>query len=152
MAKNHGVVMVNFYPVFLSDEVARASRERDTKLAPQIAELKTKDPDEGEVYNKGLKELMEANPIPKIPYTLIVDHIDHIVKVAGIDTVGIGSDFDGIPGTPTGMEDVSKLPAIRNELERRGYSGGDIDKILGENFMRVFAEVERVAKEMKASK
>jgi membrane dipeptidase len=152
MAKNRGVVMVNFYPVFLSDEVARASRERDTKLAPQIAELKTKDPDEGEVYNKGLKELMEANPIPKIPYTLIVDHIDHIVKVAGIDTVGIGSDFDGIPGTPTGMEDVSKLPAIRNELERRGYSGGDIDKILGENFMRVFAEVERVAKEMKASK
>ena len=150
MAKNHGVVMVNFYPVFLSDEVARASRERDTKLAPQIAELKAKDPDEGEVYNKGLKELMDANPIPKIPYTLIVDHIDHIVKVAGIDTVGIGSDFDGIPGTPTGMEDVSKLPAIRSELERRGYSKGDIDKVLGENFMRVFAEVERVAKEMQA--
>jgi membrane dipeptidase len=152
MAKNHGVVMVNFYPVFLSDEVARASRERDTKLAPQIAELKAKDPDEGEVYNKGLKELMDANPILKIPYTLIVDHIDHIVKVAGIDTVGIGSDFDGIPGTPTGMEDVSKLPAIRSELERRGYSRGDIDKVLGENFMRVFAEVERVAKEMQAAR
>jgi membrane dipeptidase len=152
MAKNHGVVMVNFYPVFLSDEVAKASRERDTKLAPQIAELKAKDPDEGEVYNKGLKELMDANPIPKIPYTLIVDHIDHIVKVAGIDTVGIGSDFDGIPGTPTGMEDVSKLPAIRSELERRGYSRGDIDKVLGENLMRVFAEVERVAKEMQAAR
>jgi membrane dipeptidase len=152
MAKNHGVVMVNFYPVFLSDEVAKASKERDTKLASEIADLKAKDPDEGEVYDKGLKELMDANPIPKVPYTLIVDHIDHIVKVAGIDTVGIGSDFDGIPATPAGMEDVSKLPSIRNELQRRGYSKGDIDKILGENFMRVFAEVERVAREMKASK
>ena len=152
MAKNHGVVMVNFYPVFLSDEVAQASKERDTRLAPQIAELKAKDSEEGEVYRKGLKELMDANPLPKISYTLIVDHIDHIVKVAGIDSVGIGSDFDGIPGTPSGMEDVSKLPAIRKELQRRGYSPGDIDKILGENFMRVFADVERIAKEMQTAR
>ena len=152
MAKNHGVVMVNFYPVFLSDEVAQASKERDTRLAPQIAELKAKDSEEGEVYRKGLKELMDANPLPKISYTLIVDHIDHIVKVAGIDSVGIGSDFDGIPGTPSGMEDVSKLPAIRKELQRRGYSPGDIDKILGENFMRVFTDVERVAKEMQTAR
>jgi membrane dipeptidase len=152
MARNHGVVMVNFYPVFLSDDVAKASRERDARLAPQIAELAAKDPDEGDVYRNGLKLLMDASPLPQIPYTLIADHIDHIVKVAGIDSVGIGSDFDGIPGTPTGMEDVSKLPAIRKELERRGYSHVDIDKILGENFMRVFAEVERVARDMKVAK
>ncbi|HEY8131135.1 MAG TPA: membrane dipeptidase, partial [Thermoanaerobaculia bacterium] len=76
------------------------------------------------------------------------DHIDHIVKVAGVDTVGIGSDFDGIGETPQGMEDVSKLPAIRAELKKRGYSEADIRKIMGENLMRVFAQVEKVAKEM----
>lgn len=151
MAKNHGVVMVNFYPVFLSTEAAVASKEREKRLAPQIAELKAKDPAEGEVYKAGMKELMSANPLPKVPYTRIVDHIDYIVKVAGIDSVGIGSDFDGIPATPEGMEDVSKLPSIRQELKKRGYSEGDIRKIMGENFMRVFAEVERVARGLESA-
>jgi membrane dipeptidase len=77
---------------------------------------------------------------------VIVDHIDHMVKVAGIDHVGIGSDFDGIGDVPEGMEDVSKLPAIRAELKRRGYSDDDVRKVMGENFMRVFGEVEKIAK------
>jgi membrane dipeptidase len=148
IAKNHGVVDVNFYPVFLSDAVRKASKERDERLKPQIDALKAKDPSEGVVYETELKKLMDANPIETVSYTAIVDHIDHIVKIAGIDSVGIGSDFDGIPNTPTGMEDVSHLPAIRKELERRGYSEADIRKIMGENFMRVFAEVERVARKM----
>jgi len=151
LAKNHGVVQVNFYPVFLSGEVLKASRERDERLKPAIAELKLKDPTEGPVYQEGLKKLTQENPLPKVPYTVIVDHIDHIVKVAGIDSVGIGSDFDGIPDTPKGMEDVSHLPAIREELKRRGYSEADIRKIMGENLMRVFAEVERVAHEMQTA-
>jgi membrane dipeptidase len=148
LAKNHGVMQVNFYPVFLSGDVLKASRARDERLKPAIADLKIKDPAEGEVYQEGVKKLMADDPLPKIPYTTIVDHIDHIVKVAGVETVGIGSDFDGIPDTPSGMEDVSKLPAIRDELKRRGYSDADIRKIMGENLMRVFAEVERVAKQM----
>ena len=148
MGKNSGVVMVNFYPVFLSDEVAAASKEREKKLAPQIAELKAKDPNEGAVYDAGIAKLYAENPLPPVSYTRIVDHIDHIVKVAGIDHVGLGSDFDGIPSAPEGMEDVSKLPNIRAELKRRGYSEKDINKIMGENFMRVFAEVERIAKTM----
>jgi membrane dipeptidase len=152
VAKNHGVVMVNFYPVFLSTEVAQAFAAREKKLAPAIAELKAKDPAQGEVYDKGLKALFEANPLPRVPYTVIVDHIDHIAKVAGVDSVGIGSDFDGIGATPAGMEDVSKLPAIRAELERRGYTQGEIRKIMGENFMRVFTEVERISKELSSSK
>jgi membrane dipeptidase len=147
LAKKGGVVMVNFYPVFLSEAVYKASKERDERLKPAIAELKAKDPSEGEAYKEGVKKLMDANPLPKVPYTLIVDHIDHMVKVAGVDHVGIGSDFDGIGSTPEGMEDVSKLPKIREELKRRGYSEGDIKKIMGENFMRVFAEAEKVAKE-----
>jgi membrane dipeptidase len=152
LAKNGGVAMVNFYPVFLSDEVAKASKARDEKLKPEIAALKAKDPSEGTVYQEGVRKLMAGNPLPKVSWTVIVDHIDHMVKVAGIDHVGIGSDFDGIPEVPEGMEDVSKLPAIPAELKRRGYSESDVRKIMGENFLRVFAEAERVAKELQAAK
>lgn len=148
MAKNGGVVMVNFYPVFLSDEVAAADKERDKKLAADMAALKAKDPSEGAEFDAGVAKLYEANPLPKVSYTVIADHIDHIVKVAGIDHVGIGSDWDGITSTPAGMEDASKLPALRAELKKRGYSDADVRKIMGENFMRVFAEVEKVAKTM----
>src|SRR5712692_6791936 len=141
LAKNGGVAMVNFYTVFLSEEARLASVEREKKLAPQIADLKAKDPSEGEVYDKGIEELHRQNPLPPVPYTAIVDHIAHMVEVAGIDHVGIGSDFDGISGNhPVGMEDVSKLPAIHAELKKRGYAEGDIQKIMGENFMRAFAE------------
>jgi membrane dipeptidase len=152
LAKNGGVAMVNFYPVFLSDEVAKASKAREEKLKPDIAALKAKDTNEGPEYQEGVRKLMAANPLPKVSWTVIVDHIDHMVKVAGIDHVGIGSDFDGIPSVPEGMEDVSKLPAIPAELKRRGYSDTDIRKIMGENFMRVFGEAERVAKELQAAK
>src|SRR6266849_7478807 len=148
VAKNHGVVQVNFYPVFLSNNVLKASREREEDIKPAITELKSKDPAEGTPYQESVKKLLADNPLPKVPWAVIVDHIDHIAKVAGVDSVGIGSDFDGISVTPEGMEDVSKLPKIRAELKRRGYSEGDIRKIMGENLMRVFAEVERVARRM----
>ena len=79
-----------------------------------------------------------------------MDHMDHIAKVAGIDHLGIGSDFDGVPltGLPVGMEDISKLPTITYELMKRGYSDADIKKVLGENLLRVMSQVERVAAEM----
>lgn len=142
------MVQVNFYPEFLSNDVLHASEARDEKLKPAIAALKAKDPAEGEVFEAGVRKLYAENPLPPVPYTRIVDHIDHMVKIAGIDHVGIGSHFDGISIVPVGMEDVSKLPAIPAELRRRGYSEADIRKIMGENFMRVFAEVERVSRGM----
>ena len=147
LAKNGGVAMVNFYPVFLSTEVAKAARDRDDRLKPVIAELKKKYPADSDEYEAEMKKVLAADPLPRIPYTVIVDHIDHMVDVAGIDHVGIGSDFDGIGAVPVGMEDVSKLPAIRDKMKDRGYNETEIRKVLGENFMRVFAEVERVAKE-----
>jgi membrane dipeptidase len=148
VAKNHGVVMVNFYPVFLSTAVAQAAAARDERLKSRIAELKAQDPSEGEVYRSEVKRLLDANPLPRIEWTVIVDHIDHIAKVAGVDSVGIGSDFDGIGDVPRGMEDVSQLTRIPEELKRRGYSDADVRKIMGENFMRVFAQAERVAREL----
>ena len=149
LARNGGVAMVNFYPVFLSDDVAKASKEREERLKPSIAELKARYPNEGAEYQAEVKRLMDLNPIPKVSYLAIADHIDHMVKVAGIDHVGIGSDFDGIGEVPRGMEDVSHLPALREELKLRRYSEADIRKIMGMNFMRVFAEVEKVSRELR---
>lgn len=152
LSKNGGVAMVNFYPVFLSSEVARAHDEREKRLAPQLEQLKLKYGEGTPDYDDAEDALMKANPLPKVPYTRIVDHIDHMVAVAGIDHVGIGSDFDGIGETPSGMEDVSKLPNIRAELKRRGYPEADIRKIMGENFMRVFRDAERVSRELRGEK
>ncbi len=76
---------------------------------------------------------------------MLIDHFDHIAKVAGIDHVGIGSDFDGVPNLPVGMEDISKLPNITYELLKRGYREKEVKKVLGDNFMRAFAQAEAVA-------
>ena len=150
IAKNRGVVMVNFNPPFLTTEVAQASAAREERLKPTVDELKRRYPDEGPQYGEEIRKLYLLNPIPKVPWQRIVDHIDYIVKVAGVDYVGLGSDFDGVSSIPTGMEDVSKLGSIPEELKRRGYSQADIRKIMGENFMRVFGDAERVSRQMRA--
>jgi membrane dipeptidase len=113
--------------------------------------LKDRYPGEGAAYAKEVKALMDANPLPRIPWTVIVDHIDHIVKVAGIDHVGIGADFDGANDMPEGAKDVSMLPNITYELLKRGYSERDIRKILGDNLLRAMAQAERVSRSMSRS-
>ncbi len=144
-AKNGGVVMVNFYPGFIDQKVVVASRERDARLKPQTDALKEQYKDDPKKLEEETNKLMAANPLPKTPFSVLVDHFDHIVKVAGIDHVGIGSDFDGIPSLPIGMDDISQLPNLTYELLRRGYSEKDVRKVLGENFMRAFAQSERVS-------
>lgn len=146
IAKNGGVVMVNFYPAFIDQKYLDADRARDVRLKPQLDDLDKRFKDDPTRLADERKKLMDANPLPQTPLSVLIDHIDHIVKIAGIDHVGIGSDFDGVPSLPVGMEDISKLPNITYELLRRGYSEKDIRKILGENFLRVFAEAERVAR------
>jgi len=89
-------------------------------------------------------------PVPS--YTAIADHIDHAVKVGGIDHVGLGSDFDGIDSAPRGMEDVSKLPNLVRELARRGYTEEDLTEILGGNLLRVMRQVEDVSRKMSSGK
>lgn len=147
VGKNGGVVMVNFFPMFISNEYGAAWNARSEALAPQIEELKKKHGDHTNAFWDARQALFAQHPIPPVPMTVVADHIDHMVQVAGIDHVGLGSDYDGISATPAGLEDVSKLPALTAELQRRGYTEEQLRKILGENFMRVFADVERVARD-----
>jgi membrane dipeptidase len=96
-------------------------------------------------------ERIWAGKIPRPPLKSLIDHIDHIAKVAGVDHVGLGSDFDGVSGaTPQGMDSAADLPKITQALVDRGYSASDIHKILGGNLLRAFREVERVSREMQS--
>src|ERR1043165_2074806 len=152
IAKNGGVVQVNFYSVFVDEKtVAPQSAERDKRLKAQQDAINEKYKDDPERLAEESDKLEAANPLPPLPISKLIDHIDHIVKVAGIDHVGIGADFDGANDMPEGAQDVSMLPNITYELLKRGYSEQDIRKILGENFLRVFAEAERVSRSMSKS-
>ena len=152
IAKNGGVVQVNFYSVFVDAKtVAPQSAERDRKLKAQQDAIDEKYKNDPERRGEESDKLEAAHPLPPLPISKLIDHIDHIVKVAGIDHVGIGADFDGANDMPEGAQDVSMLPNITYELLKRGYSERDIRKILGENFLRAFAEAERVARTMSKS-
>ena len=146
IGRNGGVVMVNFYPAFIDENVRRAIEERNARLKPERDRLNEQLKDDPARLAEELRKLNEANPLPRTPLSVLIDHIDHIAKVAGIDHVGLGSDFDGVPFLPEGMEDVAQLPNISYELLRRGYSEGDVRKVLGENLMRAFAQAERVSR------
>jgi membrane dipeptidase len=146
IAQKGGVVQVNFYAAFVDENAIKAGDERDARLKPQLDALALKYKDDPERLAEEGDKIEAANPLPPTPISKLIDHIDHIVKVAGIDHVGIGADFDGANDFPEGAKDVSMLPNITYELLKRGYSEGDIRKILGENLLRVFAEVERVAR------
>jgi membrane dipeptidase len=147
IAKNGGVVQVNFYSVFVdTDTVSPQSAERDRRIKAQQDAIDEKYKDDPERRAEESDKLEAANPLPPLPISKLIDHIDHIVKVAGIDHVGIGADFDGANDMPEGAQDVSMLPNITYELLKRGYSERDIRKILGENLLRVMAQAERVAR------
>ena len=138
--------MVNFYPSFLDARTNKEENERSARLKPQIDALRTQYKGDEKGFNEAQRKFFDANPIYITPYTTIVDHIDHIKQVAGIDHVGIGSDFDGVPFLPAGMNGMEDLVLVTYEMLRRGYSEQDIRKVLGENFLRAFAKAEQVAK------
>ncbi|HEX8203036.1 MAG TPA: dipeptidase [Isosphaeraceae bacterium] len=141
VAKNGGVVMVNFYSGFLVAEAA-------TMVADARRELKARFPDP-KAYEKALDDWFASHTLPRGGVADVADHIDHIAQVAGIDHVGIGSDFDGIVSTPVGLEDVSCYPRLTEELLRRGHSEADVRQILGGNVLRAFREAGRVAEELR---
>ena len=152
IAKNGGVVQVNFYSYFVDAKtVGPQSDERNRRLQAQNDALTAKYPDDPERLSEEKSKLEAQNPLPPLPLAKLINHIDHIVKVAGIDHVGLGPDFDGANDFPEGARDVSMYPNITYELLKRGYSEQDIRKILGENFLRVFAQAELVARRMSRS-
>jgi membrane dipeptidase len=146
VAQNKGVVMINFYPAFLDQRYLDESRARDQKLRTEITAIRDKYKHDRDGLNTAMRALYAANPIYVPSYTVIVDHIDHVKQVAGIDYVGIGSDFDGVPLLPEPMQGMEDLVLVTYEMLRRGYTEQEVLKVLGGNFMRVFAAAEKVAK------
>ncbi len=149
-----GVVMVNFYSAFLSEDYRNALKAMEPEVEKEIDALKAKDKAEGrETTQAEIDKLRRAaaDRIPRPPFSLLIDHIDHIAKVAGVDHVGLGSDFDGVNGQlPEGLDSPADFPKITAALMARGYSAEDCRKILGGNLLRVFREVEAASKQLQA--
>ncbi len=149
-----GVVQVNFFSGFLSQAYYDALKAKQPEIDKATADLKAKAKAEGREVNPSEIQNLQSSiydTIPKPPFSVIIDHIDHIAKVAGVDHVGIGSDFDGVSGQlPEGMNSAADLPKITEGLMARGYSAEDCRKIMGGNLLRVFREVEQVSKQLQA--
>ena len=147
LARNGGVCMINFFSAFISDDVAQVimkAQKRPKKNGdPTAGTGGTEEmPDDRTDWDTYL-EWFQALGAPRATLDQVADHIFHAAEVAGIDHVGIGSDFDGVPSLPDGLTDASMLPALSARLLERGMSEGDLEKVLGGNFLRVFQEVER---------
>jgi membrane dipeptidase len=154
LAAKGGVVQINYHVGFLSQEF-RDAEKADPEINKAISAevMKRCGDNQGCQLIEGdriTREYVEQGKLPRVDFAKIIEHIDHAVKVAGVDHVGLGSDFDGA-NMPYGMEDATKLPKITEALLQKGYSEGDVKKILGENTLRVMTEVERVSREMNSA-
>lgn len=140
LPKNGGIVMVNFFSGFVVPESARTMAE----MFHIRRSLKQKYPDDQESFTREMAAWEKSHPIERGTANDVMDHIDHLVQVAGIDHVGIGSDYDGIGKTPEGLEDVSTYPVLTELMLQRGYSEEAIHKVMSQNMLRVFREALRV--------
>jgi membrane dipeptidase len=156
VAKNGGVVQVNFYNAFIDENYRQAAeaqkKDRESAVAAHVAQRKAAGQPVSYLDEDRIEREWAAR-IPRPPLKSLIDNIDHIAKVAGVDHVGLGSDFDGVSGaTPQGIDSAADLPKITQALLDRGYNAEDIRKILGGNLLRVFSEVEKVSRQMAAAK
>jgi membrane dipeptidase len=153
VAAKGGVVMVNFASGYDSDQVrhwdADHAAEQSRNNSPPFDGLYIGQPDRAKA---ALDAWVSAHPEPHATLSQVADHAEHIRSVAGIDHVGLGSDFDGISNTPTGLDGVDKFPALLAELMRRGWSDADIAKIAGENVLRVMEQTEKVAARLRTER
>ncbi|MCC2616437.1 dipeptidase [Aestuariibacter halophilus] len=149
LAENGGVVMINFGSTFV-DQVARNWRNQFSQARKPVEQQYGEDSEQAQGFEA---QYREEKPFPFAGVAKVADHIDHVVKLVGIEHVGIGSDYDGVGDSlPQGLKDVASYPNLVAELLRRGYSDDDIAKLLGENLLRVWREVERVAAEHNSNK
>jgi membrane dipeptidase len=153
LAAKGGVIQINYEKSFIDQAYKDASDRLSGGVVANFDQLKKACGDDQECFGRKMaeqeKQATAEGKLPHVSWERIVDHIDHVVKLAGPDHVGLGSDFDGA-SMPDGMEDCSKLPEITEALMRKGYSDDDIRKILGGNTLRVMEQVERVSKELQA--
>jgi membrane dipeptidase len=153
VAANGGVVMVNFYPGYVSEARRRWDADRAAEQArfysPPFGGLYIGDPERAKA---ALAEWQHAHPKPPVGISDVADHIEHIRKVAGVDHIGLGSDFDGMPDTPDGLDGVDKYPALLGELARRGWIDADLAKLAGANLLRVMTKVEEVGARLRATR
>ena len=145
MKENGGVVMVTFVPGFISEKI----RQHGAAKSAEEARLKALYRGQPKVAAAKLADWTTANPTPRATLGDVADHIEHIMKVAGPDHVGLGSDFDGIESVPVGLEDVSDYPALLVELAKRGHSDEELRKLVGLNVLRVMRAAEHVAAKIK---
>jgi membrane dipeptidase len=152
VTKNGGVVMVNFYPGYVSEAVNRWDADRAAEQArfnsPPYQGLYVGQPERA---HAALAAWEKEHPRPAATLSQVADHIDHIRQVAGVDHVGIGSDFDGVPDAPQGLEGVDRYPALLAELMRRGWTDADVAKVAGANVLRVMAAAEQVAARLRVT-
>jgi membrane dipeptidase len=154
LAAKGGVIQINYHVGFLSEEFMNADKNPEITKAIAAEVEKRCGGKEGCQLIEGdriTREYVQQGKLPRVEYTKIIEHIDHAVKLVGAEHVGLGSDFDGA-NMPFGMEDATRLPQITEALLRKSYSEDDIRKILGENTLRVMADVERVSRELNAAK
>ncbi len=145
LPRNGGVVMVSFVPGFTSPEVVADDR----RAAAERARLRQRMPTDEAGVNTAMDAWRKANPAPRATIAQVADHVDHIRKVAGIDHIGLGADFDGITEVVQGLEDVSTYPALTAELLARGYSDDDVKKVIGLNVLRAMRQAERVSADLR---
>jgi len=145
LAENGGVLCINFYPLFLDSAYRTAYNMAEEEYKSEIDSIRSmyRETDWGLYMNLRRQIMSRKTSGREVTVDTIIDHIDHVVAVAGIDHVGLGSDFDGIDVTPVGMEDATGFPALTIRLLERGYSPAEVNKIVGGNFLRVFGEVTR---------
>ncbi len=152
VAKNHGIVMVNFFPGYVSQERARwdaeAVAEKAREATPPFGGLFIGQPDRAKA---AFAQWLAAHPKPAVTLSMVADHVEHVAQVAGKDCVGFGSDFDGIPEAPEGLEGVDKYPALLAELAGRGWSHDDLVKVSGGNLLRVMRAAELVSQHLRAT-
>jgi membrane dipeptidase len=145
LPKNGGVVMLSFVPGFVSQAVASYG----VSLQQRAAELRRQYPNDAAAARRELEAWQRANPSPRATVNDVADHIEHVRKVAGVDHVGIGSDYDGITETPEGLPDVSAFPVLFAELSRRGWTDTELRKLAGENVLRAMRQAELVAAKLR---
>ena len=147
LAKNGGLVMINFYPAYIDDDANAATRAYFAEHGPRMLAMRDEAGDDAKRRSELFRAHFAAYPVPQTSLDVLLDHFDHAIAVAGPDHVGLGADWDGVASMPVGMEDITHLPALSTGLLARGHSAETVRNVLGENLLRVLEAAEQVAAE-----